>query len=105
MAQGPESEAEGQPDQPPGVMTIQGKDIEVVTSSLEVPTMLVDGIAGTMDTNGIVRLSFYEDKLDVLDHKVKRRHVVSLAMAATNFRQIVDFLNKLPSLSGGKNAG
>ncbi|WP_373089905.1 hypothetical protein [Sneathiella sp.] len=73
----------------------KSKDIELITTSLEVPTLLVDGIVGTMELNGTSRFNFYEDKLDPLNKGIKRRHVVTLAMTNKVFQEILDFFNTL----------
>lgn len=68
---------------------------EIVTTSLEVPTIFVDGIKGTLATAETMRVSFFENALDVLDNEVKRRHVVSLVAGRQQFKQIAEHLNKL----------
>lgn len=68
---------------------------EIVTTSLDAPTIFVDGIKGTMATGETMRVSFFEDKLNVLDDEVRRRHVVTLVAGRNQFKRIAEHLNRL----------
>lgn len=77
------------------IKTVKDVIPEAITSGTETSTIFCDGIYGLAIVNGAVRFNLYEDKLDVKQDAMKRRHVITLAMSNQNFISMVEHLNKM----------
>ncbi|WP_147274876.1 hypothetical protein [Ferruginivarius sediminum] len=67
---------------------LRSEDIEFTSTPVDAETIFVDGIQGFISSSGVVKITFYEDRLDTKENTVKRKHVITLAMSNPRFKEI-----------------
>lgn len=87
-------------------LTPPGTEPELVTTSAELPSIVVDGIQGVLFSGEMIKLSFFEDRQDVKSGTVVRAHVARLVMSREQFanitRHMVDIQKDMSSVSAAK---
>lgn len=74
------------------------------TTSLDVPTLFVEGIHGVMFSKDVVKIAFYEERQDVIQGDLKRHHIVRLAIPISAFGTILEHLKNVSEGLGDGDA-